>query len=62
MLFKGRLNIVFYNGPQKLDSVLSSEGPWQGGKIRMDDVNRLVYQLKNEGSIEILQCKGHYDD
>ena len=21
-----------YNGPQKLDSVLSSEAPWQGGK------------------------------
>ena len=33
-----------------------------GWSRRIDDVNRLVYQLKNEGSIEILQCKGHYDD
>ena len=29
---------------------------------RIDDVNRRVYQLKDDGSVEILQCKGHYDD
>ena len=28
---------------------------------RIDDVNRLVYRL-NGDSIEIIQCKGHYDD
>jgi toxin YoeB len=33
-----------------------------GWSRRVDDVNRLVYQLKNDGSVEILQCKGHYDD
>ena len=33
-----------------------------GWSRRIDDVNRLVYQLKDDGSIEILQCKGHYDD
>jgi len=33
-----------------------------GWSRRIDDVNRLVYQLKIDGSIEILQCKGHYDD
>ncbi|MCL2158398.1 MAG: Txe/YoeB family addiction module toxin [Oscillospiraceae bacterium] len=29
---------------------------------RIDDVNRLVYRLKANDLIEILQCKGHYDD
>ena len=28
---------------------------------RIDDTNRLVYQVKNE-HIEIYQCKGHYND
>jgi len=33
-----------------------------GWSRRIDDVNRLVYELKNDDAIEILQCKGHYDD
>ena len=33
-----------------------------GWSRRIDETNRLVYQLKAEGSIEVLQCKGHYDD
>jgi len=33
-----------------------------GWSRRIDNVNRLVYQLKDDGSIEIMQCKGHYDD
>jgi len=33
-----------------------------GWSRRIDDVNRLVYQLKDDGSIEVMQCKGHYDD
>jgi len=33
----------------------------EGWSRRIDDVHRLVYQLSND-SIEILQCKGHYDD
>jgi len=28
---------------------------------RMDEVNRLVYRIKN-GTLEVLSCKGHYDD
>jgi toxin YoeB len=32
-----------------------------GWSRRIDDVNRLVYQL-NGDNIEIVQCKGHYDD
>ena len=33
-----------------------------GWSRRIDDVNRLVYKLNDDGSIEVLQCKGHYDD
>ena len=33
-----------------------------GWSRRIDDVNRLVYQLKDDGTVEVLQCKGHYDD
>jgi toxin YoeB len=28
---------------------------------RIDDVNRLVYRIK-DGTIEIVSCQGHYDD
>ena len=28
---------------------------------RIDDVNRLVYRVSG-GFIEVIQCKGHYDD
>jgi len=34
----------------------------EGWSRRIDDVNRLVYKLNDDGSIEVLQCKGHYDD
>ena len=33
----------------------------EGWSRRIDDAHRLVYQYKSD-SIEILQCKGHYDD
>jgi toxin YoeB len=32
-----------------------------GWSRRIDNIHRLVYQLKGD-SIEILQCKGHYED
>jgi len=28
---------------------------------RIDDTNRLVYRI-NDGILEVLSCKGHYDD
>ena len=28
---------------------------------RIDETNRLVYRIQN-GTLEILSCKGHYDD
>lgn len=29
---------------------------------KIDDKNRLVYTIFDDGKIEIYQCKGHYDD
>lgn len=34
----------------------------EGWSRRIDDINRLVYQLKDDGTVEVMQCKGHYDD
>ena len=34
----------------------------EGWSRRIDDVNRLVYQLHADGSVDVMQCKGHYDD
>ncbi|MDR2884408.1 MAG: Txe/YoeB family addiction module toxin [Deferribacteraceae bacterium] len=28
---------------------------------RIDDVNRLVYRIIDDNTLEILSCKGHYD-
>lgn len=42
--------------PEPLKGSLS--GYWSR---RIDDTNRLVYKTNN-GNIEILSCKGHYDD
>ena len=28
---------------------------------RIDDYNRLVYRMPDDATIEIAQCKGHYD-
>ena len=42
--------------PEPLKGKLS--GCWSR---RIDDVNRIVYRISGE-VIEILQCKGHYDD
>jgi toxin YoeB len=33
----------------------------KGWSKRIDDTNRLVYDI-HEDIIEIIQCKGHYDD
>jgi toxin YoeB len=48
-----------YNGigkPEPLKGNLS--GFWSR---RIDETNRIVYRIK-EGKIEIVSCKGHYDD
>ena len=48
-----------YNGigkPEPLKGEFS--GFWSR---RIDNVNRLVYRIRN-GCLEILSCKGHYDE
>ena len=42
--------------PERLKGDLS--GFWSR---RIDKVNRLVYRIR-EGTLEILSCRGHYDD
>lgn len=42
--------------PEPLKGELS--GFWSR---RIDDTNRLVYRVRN-GGLEILSCKGHYED
>lgn len=34
----------------------------EGWSRRIDETHRLVYVFKNSDSIEVLQCKGHYND
>lgn len=29
---------------------------------KIDDTNRLVYSLHDDGTVVIHKCKGHYDD
>ena len=29
---------------------------------RIDDTNRIVYRIREDGVIEVAQCKGHYSD
>jgi len=29
---------------------------------RIDDTNRFVYRFNDDDSLEVLSCKGHYDD
>ncbi|MDR3178211.1 MAG: Txe/YoeB family addiction module toxin [Campylobacteraceae bacterium] len=42
--------------PEPLKGNLS--GWWS---CRIDDKNRLIYKIEND-TVEILQCKGHYED
>lgn len=42
--------------PEPLKGLLS--GKWS---VRIDDVNRLIFEKKDD-VIEIISCRGHYDD
>ncbi|MDR1796591.1 MAG: Txe/YoeB family addiction module toxin [Clostridiales Family XIII bacterium] len=33
-----------------------------GYSRRIDDKNRLLYAAQSDGSVEIISCKGHYED
>jgi len=47
-----------FDGIGKPESLKHRKDYWSR---RIDDCNRIVYTVTN-GQIEILQCKGHYDD
>lgn len=50
--------MIFTEGVGKPEPLKNYDGSWSR---RIDDVNRLVYKVL-DGQIEIVQCKGHYDD
>ena len=43
--------------PERLSGDLS--GFWSR---RVDDRHRLVYRIDEDGTLEIVQCRGHYSD
>ena len=47
-----------FSGIGKPEPLKDREGCWSR---RIDDKNRLVYKVF-DGQIEIIQCKGHYED
>lgn len=47
-----------FEGLGKPEPLKNYNGFWSR---RIDDYNRLVYKV-SEGQIEIIQCKGHYDN
>lgn len=47
-----------FDGIGKPEPLKNYDGCWSR---RIDDVNRLVYKV-SDGQIEIIQCRGHYDD
>ena len=49
-----------YSGIGKPEPLSGSLSGWWSRRI--DNINRLVYRLKNDDIIEISQCKGHYGD
>ena len=50
------------NGYEGLGKPEPLRGELQGfWSCRIDEVNRLVFRFK-EGMLEILSCKGHYDE
>ena len=47
-------------GTGKPEPLRGNKSGWWSRRI--DDTNRLVYRLRSDGDIEIVQCRGHYDD
>lgn len=47
-----------FDGIGKPESLKYRDNMWSR---RIDDTNRLVYTIE-DGRIELVQCKGHYDD
>jgi len=48
-----------YNGIGKPEALKGELSGWWS--CRIDEQNRLVFRIRNN-MLEIMQCKGHYDD
>ena len=54
---------IIRNGNEGIGHPESLKGNLAGYWSReIDEKNRLVYQILNDGRVEICQCKGHYSD
>lgn len=60
-----RINVILkdidrnkFDGIGKPEPLKNYESCWSR---RIDEVNRIVYKVSDK-QIEIIQCKGHYDD
>lgn len=49
-----------FNGIGKPEPLRGNMSGWWSRRI--DDTNRLIYRLAEDGNIEIAQCRGHYHD
>jgi toxin YoeB len=49
-----------YNGIGKPEALRADLSGWWSRRI--DEKNRLVYRLVQNGTVEIAQCRGHYGD
>ena len=49
-----------FEGIGKPEPLRNNKTGWWSRRI--DDANRLVYRIQDNGNIEIAQCRGHYDD
>lgn len=49
-----------YDGIGKPEPLKGDLSGWWSRRI--DDGNRIVYRLKDDETVEITQCKGHYND
>ena len=49
-----------YDGIGKPEPLKNNLSGWWSRRI--DDQNRIVYRLTADDAIELVQCKGHYDD
>jgi toxin YoeB len=61
-----RINLLIKDIERNSDSGIGKPEPlkyqYQGcWSRRIDDTNRLIYRIEN-GCIEILQCRAHYDE
>lgn len=54
---------IVRNGYEGIGNPEPLKGSLSGYRSReIDEKNRIIYQIKESGDVEIIQCKGHYGD